>query len=325
MSLLLSEADVLSVLSMKMALEAVEESMRLQARGEATNHPRRRHRVSGGFLHEMDAALDPLAVMGLKVYTTSQGDQNRFHVLLYSADSGKLLALIEADALGRYRTGAATAVAARYLGCRSPREAVVVGAGRQARTQVLALILGLDIRRFRIYSRDGHKVLEMLESIHRELRDDPVQLTCEHLDWQKGISTEGADLVVTITTARAPVLAGRHLNPGLTVVAAGANSMQRRELDRDCFKKFNRVVVDSIEQARIESLAISDAAAAGLLPWESVIELKDVVSGKIRGRGQDGDVVLFESHGIALWDIALANRVYDEARLRGLGVEIPTE
>lgn len=325
MALLLNEADVQSIVSMPMAIEAVEGVMRLQARGEATNHPRRRHRVSGGYLHVMDAAIDPLAVMGLKAYTTFQGDHNRFHVLLYSADQGKLLAIIEADALGRYRTGAASAVAAKALANPHPREAVVIGAGRQARTQILAMIQGLHLRRYRIYSRDGEKVLQMLESIHHELRDKPVKLSCEHRDWRKGIEIEGADIVIAATTSRAPVVLGQALKPGMTILAVGANYLNRRELDRECFEKIAGIVVDSIDQTRLESGAINDAAGAGLVRWDSIVELKDVVGGKIKPREEEADIVLFESHGMALWDIALANRIYDEAMHRKIGTNIPTE
>lgn len=325
MALLLNEAQVQSLISMPMAIEAVEQAMKMQAKGEATNHPRRRHRVSSGVLHELDAAIDPWAVMGLKVYTTFQGDQNRFHVMLYSADSGKLLALIEADTLGRYRTGAASAVAAKYMANPNPREAVVVGAGRQARTQILAMIQGLGMRRFRIYSRSGDRVLTLLESIHEELKANPVKLSCEHFDWQKGVEVEGADLIVSVTTAREPVIQGKLLTAGQTFLAVGANYLNRREYDRDVFKKVSRIVVDSVEQSRAESGALNDAIGAGLVRWESVVELKDVVSGKVRGREKNTDITLFESHGLALWDIALANRLYDEARLKKVGTEIPTE
>src|SRR5262245_7424757 len=134
MPLYLTEGDVEQLLPMEMALERVERALVELGRGRATNEPRRRARVPGGMLHVMFAAEPEAGVMGLKAYTTFAGGA-RMHVLLYSAQDGALLALIEASRLGQLRTGAATGVATKYLARADAGIAAVIGTGYQAETQ----------------------------------------------------------------------------------------------------------------------------------------------------------------------------------------------
>src|ERR1700688_406221 len=136
MTLLITEADVRSLLTMGVALEAVEDSMRLQGDGKLVLHPRRRLRMpDNGLLHYM-AAGDPVrGYIGMKIYTTVRGAA-RFVVPLFRAATGEMAALIEADALGQIRTGAASGVATKYLANSNARSASILGTGYQARTQL---------------------------------------------------------------------------------------------------------------------------------------------------------------------------------------------
>ena len=131
MALYLTEDEIDSLVSMTDAMAAVEECFRHQGEGAATNEPRRRVRVPGGLLHVMFAADPAAGVLGLKSYTTFAGGA-RFHVLLYSAEDGGLLAMIEADRLGQLRTGAASGVATKYLSRQDASVAAVFGTGYQA-------------------------------------------------------------------------------------------------------------------------------------------------------------------------------------------------
>src|SRR5262252_959342 len=114
MALFLTEAEVTQLLPMKDALEAVEAAFKAQAAGEATNQPRRRVRAGGAVLNVMSGAVSTTGYLGLKAYTVARGKAT-FHLSLYDADSGGLLAFMEADRLGQLRTGAASGVATSYL------------------------------------------------------------------------------------------------------------------------------------------------------------------------------------------------------------------
>ena len=153
MPLYLTESDVESLLTPEDALEAVEGACVRLARGAVTNPPRQRLRLPEGALAVMPAVDAELGVAGLKSYAaTSEG--TRFAVLLFSADSGELEAVIEADRLGQLRTGAASGVAAKYLAPPSARTLGVIGCGWQAESQVACIRAALpDLDRLVVYCR----------------------------------------------------------------------------------------------------------------------------------------------------------------------------
>jgi ornithine cyclodeaminase/alanine dehydrogenase len=135
MALLLNEAEVTMLLPMTLALEAVEDAFRAHGEGKLTNKPRVRLSVPGGLLHVMPAALPDARVMGLKSYATVRGG-TKFVVLLFSVETGALLAVIEADKLGQMRTGAASGVATKYLARPDADRVGCYGTGWQARSQL---------------------------------------------------------------------------------------------------------------------------------------------------------------------------------------------
>jgi ornithine cyclodeaminase/alanine dehydrogenase-like protein (mu-crystallin family) len=131
-----------------------------------------------------------------------------------------------------------------------------------------------------------------------------------------------ADVVVTITTSRDPVLRGEWLRPGALVCAVGANRPDRRELDNVVLERASFVCCDSKENARLESGDLIEPVESGVLDWLEVHELQEVVAGETRGRETDDDIVLFKSNGLAAWDVAIAVEVVERARARGVGREL---
>jgi ornithine cyclodeaminase/alanine dehydrogenase-like protein (mu-crystallin family) len=127
------------------------------------------------------------------------------------------------------------------------------------------------------------------------------------------------DIVITATTSREPVLNGEWLAPGTHINAIGSNSLQRRELDLETLRRCDCVVVDSGEQARLESGDLEAAAEAGVFYWEDARELGLVVVGEYPGREDDREITLFKSNGIAIEDVALAARIYQAALKAGVG------
>ena len=139
MALFLIEDDVKRLLTMDVAIEAVEESFRQLAFGDATNTPRSRATMRNGALNVMSAVAPGLGVMGLKAYGVVKGAQVRFYVQLFSTDTGELLALIEASEMGRIRTGAASGVATRHMARRDASTVGIIGAGYQSFAQLEAV------------------------------------------------------------------------------------------------------------------------------------------------------------------------------------------
>lgn len=317
MALHISEGDVRELLTMPMAIEAVEEVSRRQASGEAVVHPRKRIDLhGGGFFHYMAAADFTAGFLAMKLYT-SVGGKLRFIVPLFEIATGKIVTLIEADVMGQLRTGAASGVSTKYLARREARIAAVIGAGGQARTQLEAVAAVRKLDSARVFSRNPEK----RESFAKEMSQRigiPVQPTATAEE-----AVRGADIVCTATTSSHPVFDGRTLGTGAHLNAIGANFPQKRELDDAAISRISVFVVDSIEQSREEAGDLIVPFGRDEARWGNVAELAQIVAGKARGRSNEDEITLFKSNGIAVWDLAVATRVFRLALERGRGRELP--
>lgn len=316
MAIFLSEAQVEKLATMAMALEAVEEAFRLQGEGKTELAPRRRCRLQNGQLHVMSASLPTLGLAGLKCYTSTE-DGARFLVHLYDAQDGRLLAVMEANRLGQLRTGAASAVATKYMARPEVTRLGIIGTGFQARAQLEAICAVRPIRQIVAYGRDQ----ERRERFCREM-SEALGLTVTPASAPEE-AVRDMDIVVTATTAREPVLCGEWLAKGTHVNAIGANSLSRQEVDVETVRRSACVVVDSLEQAKMEKGDLARAVEAEAFYWEDARELGLVVIGDFPGREDDSEITLFESGGIALEDVAFAGRIYQAARNAKLGTTLP--
>ena len=317
MALHISESEVRAVLTMPVAIEAVEDISRKQANGEVVVHPRRRFELpGGGFFHYMAAADFSAGYVAMKQYTYVQG-KVRFLVSLYEMRTGDLVALIEADYMGQLRTGAASGVATKYLSRQNSRVAAIIGTGGQARTQLEAIARVRKLESARVYGRDAAKrekfSLEMSERL-----GFPVESATSSSE-----ALRGADILSTATTAANPVVSGADLAPGVHMNAIGANHAHKRELDDEAVASADVIIVDSIEQSRQEAGDLILAFRGDEACWTGVKKLSDVVAKKTPGRTSDTEVTLFKSNGIASWDLAVAMRVYALAKGKRLGTELP--
>lgn len=315
MPLFLREEDVRGLLTMGEALMAVEDVFRRRGLELADNRPRQRAQAGKAVLQSMPAAVQGVG-LGLKAYTIARSGL-RFVVLLWDEDSGALEAVIEADNLGRIRTGAASGVATKYLARPEAATLAVFGSGWQAATQLAAVCAVRPIRQAWVYSRSAEKraafAAEMTttQGIPVSAAASPRQALAE------------ADVVCTITSAQAPVFDGAWLAPGTHLNVAGSNRPNTREVDDTTLRRAALVAVDDVAQAREEAGDLLLPIAAGVLDWADVLPLADLVAGTVPGRKDPADITLFKSLGVAMEDVAVARVVVDKARAAGLGVELP--
>jgi ornithine cyclodeaminase len=307
-ALVLRESDVQDLIEMPDVIDAVERAMRELGEGDAHNEPRRRAFGPGGLLNVMFASYPGGNCSGLKMYTVSDG-RVRFLVVLFGVD-GSLRAVVEADFMGAYRTGAATAVAVKAL--RMPEAATValIGTGWQAATQALALSNVLEIKELRVFSRNEERRAAFAEEQEAQLGVKTVGSPSAQ------DAVRGADIVVTVTTSQSPVLDADWIEPHALVAAVGSNFRNRTELPPELVERAKTVVVDQLATAQLESGDLIQAAEAGKFDWAQSVELGAVVAGRWE-RPDDPGITLFESHGLALWDLAAATVVVEAARKRG--------
>jgi ornithine cyclodeaminase/alanine dehydrogenase-like protein (mu-crystallin family) len=313
--LYLTEADVGRVLTMDLALDAVSSAFRKLALEEAENVPRRRCQTDLVMLHVLPAAAKTLGVIGFKAYTTSK-QGSRFHVVLYDSKSGAMTAILEADLLGQFRTGAASGVATRALARIDAATVGCFGAGKQARTQLLAMCRVRQIRRIHIYSRDAARRSDFAARLTAETGVEVVAVA------KPEEAARGLDIVITATTARDPVLLGEWIAEGQHLNVIGSNFHTKSEVDAEVFRRATLTVVDSRDQAKLEAGDFVKALDAGILRWSDIQELAPLLVGRYPGRQSPKDVTIFKSLGLGIEDVALGARVVELARKQGLGREV---
>ncbi len=315
MALLLHDGDVRSLLEISDTIDALEQAFIALSHGNAINRPRARVIQPNGILHVLAASYAGAGVLGLKTFTVFRQGV-RSVVLLFSAEDGRLLALVEADWIGRMRTGATSGLATRFLANPEAARVGLVGAGKQAETQLMGVCAVRPIRSVDVYSRRLPQCEAFCQRMEQLLQVEVRPVASARA------AVEEADVVITATTSSSPVFSGEWLKPGCHVNVIGSNWARRREIDDETLQRSSLIVTDSIEQARSEAGDLIIPANAGSLDWESVWELADVVAGDGPQRNSSYDITLYKAVGAALEDITVAARAYFHASERGVGEEV---
>ena len=319
MALYLTERDVENLLTMPEAIDALEAAFHRQAAGEVVNQPRRRLHVPNGTYHTMVAGDAGIGLFGIKTYA-SFAPKTRFLMLLYDAQNGDLLAMIEADKLGQIRTGAASGVATKVLARNDGKSGLrvgIFGTGWQAQSQLEAVCAARNVAEIVAYGRDANRRGEFCRTMAAKLGVKVTPGECPEE------AAEDRDVVITATSAREPVLRGEWLSAGTHLNIVGSNMLMKREIDDETVKRSNLIVVDSIEQSKTEAGDLLPPFERRLFRWETVAELSDIVAGRKPGRTDDSQITLFKSNGVALEDVAVAAVVYRKATEGNVGTQVP--
>jgi len=308
----LTEDEVRDLLTMETAIEAVESGLRKMALEEAFNVPRSRCQTDHVTLHVLPAAAKTLGVIGYKAYVTSRAG-SRFHVTIYDGKTGEMLAVIQADHLGRMRTGAASAVATRHLSRKDSATVGIFGSGRQARTQLQGVSKVRMLTRAVVYSPREDRRTEFAREMSETCGIEVIPAS------RPEEAARGLDIICTATSSREPVLFGEWVGPGQHLNVIGSNFLAKAEIDVEVVRRANVVAIDSNDQGRIEAGDLVAALDQGAIEWTDVVELGRVIATRAPGRQSLQDVTLFKSLGIGLEDIAVAIKVYQKAKDAGVG------
>jgi ornithine cyclodeaminase/alanine dehydrogenase-like protein (mu-crystallin family) len=310
--LYLTEADVKSLVTMDLALEAVEAAFRKISLDEAVNIPRQRCQTDHVMLHVLPAAAKTLGAIGFKAYTTGKFSTT-FHTHLFDPKTGGPVAILESDHLGRVRTGAASGVATKKLARPDAKTLGVIGTGKQARTQMEAVCKVRPIATVSVYSRDPAKRAAFATEM-TSVCGIPVTAVDS-----AETAVRNHDVVCTITNTREPVLKGEWLAPGTHVNLAGSNFLAKVEADAEVFRRAAIVTADSKEQAKAEAGDFAAALKENVLHWTDVLDFAHVLVGRYPGRQSKDDITIFKSLGLGVEDIAVAVKVVELANKKSVG------
>ncbi len=314
MTLFLTEEEVENLLDVRSTIEAVEEILRQQAEGRATNRARRRLALPESGLNVMFAGAPGIGAMGLKAYSVAQTGAH-FYTMLFDPNTGELLSIMQSDKLGQLRTGAASGVATKCLAREDADSLGLYGAGWQAESQLEAIAAVRRLNRVIVYSRSEESRKTFAQKMSERLG---MEVESTHFPEEPAAQ----DIVVTSTSAKEPILHGEWLKPGAHLNAAGSNFLFKTEIDRDVVKRASLVAIDSREELGLEAGNLLQALETGVVLPEAIRELGQIIAGQVPARQSPEDITLFASQGIALEDMAAARLVYDRAVEQNVGREM---
>ena len=314
-TLVLTQAEIPSLLPMSSMISAMEGAFRALADGDAVLPLRSVQPLTGdrGWFAVMPAQLSgDFGLKAIAVVPANEGSSHDSHpgaVLLFDPSSGRLIAIMDASAITALRTAAVSGLATRLLSRPGACELALLGAGTQARTHLLAMSAVRTLKDVRVWSRRASTV----EAFVR-WADGRWPLTRVESARQ---AVAGADIVCTVTSSPTPVMEGAWLARGAHVNAVGASLRTTRELDTTAVHRAT-VFVDRAESALAESGDLLTARDGNM--WDGTMtELAQVVTGAAPGRRSDEEITLFKSLGLAIEDLAAARALYERALQTGAG------
>jgi alanine dehydrogenase len=320
-TLILKRSEVASLLSLGECIEAVEEAFRLHEEGQSLPPGVLETLTDTGGFHIKAAGLKLAARTYYAAKVNANFPQNMSKwglptiqgvIALFDGESGYPLALLDSIEITALRTGAATAVAAKYLARPDSTVATICGCGVQGRVQLKSLAHLLRLERVYAYDQLEAFSTKFADEMSAELRMEVISVT----DLRGALGE--TDVCVTCTSSRQPFLMREHIRAGTFVAAIGADNPLKQELDPALLAS-NKVVVDVLEQCA----AIGDlhhAIAAGVMAKPDVYaELGAIVAGRTPGRTSGEEIIIFDSTGTALQDVAAASVVYQKALSIGKG------
>jgi ornithine cyclodeaminase len=315
-ALWITEADVASLLSLPDAITALRAGLVDEARGAAANMVKTHASWAGGStLHAIGAVFEGRGIVGTKTWSHTAGGAAPL-LILFDAETGALVAIIEAFALGQMRTGGISGVAADILARPDARRMALIGAGKQSLTQIAAVAAVRELENIAVWSPTPAKreafAARASDALGREVR------AVDSLD----AALDGADIVTLATRAREPFLKSAMLAPGTHINAVGAITPERAEFDPGLLNRCDLIAADSVPQVRRLSREFMDAFGDDDGAWDRLQPLSRLVAADT-ARPPHADLTLFKAMGMGISDVSLGIAILERARSAGIGRALP--
>ena len=323
-TLLLTAADVEALLGLDDCIAAVEAAFRLLGEGKvAPPGSLGIHAASGGFHVKAGVLSRERSYFAAKVNANFPENRVRYGLptiqgvlVLCDAENGKRLAVMDSVVITALRTGAATAIAAKYLAKEDASSVTVCGCGTQGRIQLRSLARVRQVKRVFAYDIDQEQAAAFAQQMQDCLRI-PITVVQDAM-----MGTKQSEICITCTTARQPIVHHTDIYPGTFVAAVGADNPEKQELHPSLFRSSKKVVVDLMAQCRTMG-DLHHALEAGVTSEQEVhAELAEIVAGTKPGRESEDEIIIFDSTGLAIQDVAAAAVVYENAMEQGRGFEL---
>jgi ornithine cyclodeaminase/alanine dehydrogenase len=318
MTLLLGDADIQAVFGWRPAIAALRAAYAADP-GDTRYPPRAVGRGDHGWLRVLSGVPGDGGLMGAKIIAAAPGArQVSYLIALFDQQSAELTALVDGNAITGYRTAATSALAADLLAVPGPLAVAVLGSGFEARKHLRAVAAVRHLAAVSVYSPRA----ESRRRFAAELADLGIPITPAA---SPDAAVAGAHLVICAARSHdeTPVLLGRWLEPGMTVVSVGSTVPEQREIDAEAIARAEVIVADVVTEVVRDTGDFIAARVAGVTAEDRVASLAGLVSGQTVGRAGVGQIVLYKSVGSAVQDLAVAGMCASAAARAGLGTRFP--
>jgi ornithine cyclodeaminase/alanine dehydrogenase-like protein (mu-crystallin family) len=342
MVLVLKNEQMENLLPMSEEIDAIEQAFRELGEGKAMNAPRARLRTpwkeEGGqyYFNNIMGLVPGMKSMALRIDSSFSkeiqvaGSKRRVYpgdyiglVMLFDMDSCEILALMDDHYISTMRVAATSAVASKYLARRDAKVMGLLGSGEQAKTQVTAHRVVRPLTKIKVYSPTKENRERFAREMSRETGVEIVPVSSAEE------AVRGSDIVSAATNTVDPVVEGKWLEEGMhvTSLVGGDGFLPRKELDDEAIRRANLIIVGYKPQIFLDKQAeFHDRLERGIVKAEDLHELGELLTGRCRGRQDDREITFFKNNtGMGIQFAATARKMYEKARARGLGTELPLE
>lgn len=312
----ITEQDVVSLLSLPEAIDALRVGLREEAANRATNMVKT-HAIWGehSTLHAIGAVFEGKGVVGTKTWAHTSGGAMPLLVLI-DANDGSVLAIVEAFALGQMRTGGMSGLATDVMADPGARYMAIIGAGKQSLTQIAAVAAVRPLERVVIWSPTPTNREQLAKKAEVALG---IEATAASTLEQ---ALDGAAVVTLSTRATSPFLSSDMLAKGVHINAVGAITPERAEFEFGLLERANVLAADSVQQVRKLSREFTDAYGNDEVKWSRLMPLSALVAAN-SVRPADADLTVFKAMGMGISDLSLGIAILERARAQGVGRSIP--
>jgi alanine dehydrogenase len=342
MVLVLKNDQMENLLPMSEEIEAIEQAFRELGQGKAMNAPRARLRTpwkeEGGqyYFNNIMGLVPGIKSMALRIDSSFSkdievgGSKRRVYpgdfiglVMLFDMDTCEILALMDDHFISTMRVGATSAVASKYLARKDSEVMALLGSGEQAKTQVTAHACVHPLKQIKVYSPTKQNRERFAKELSQETGIEVTPVASAEA------AIRGSDIVTAATNTVDPVIQGKWIEAGMHMnsIVGGDGFLPRKELDDDAVMKANLIVVGYKPQIFLDKQAeFHDRLERGLVKAEDLHELGELLNGKCRGRESDQEITFFKNNtGMGIQFAATARKMYEKAKEKGLGTELPLD
>ena len=302
---IINHSIVTELISMELAYDSVESVMKMQSNGSVYLKPRTTKSFGDSkLLADMTASIPEMNVFGIKHYVVNNG-KYFYYIYLYDFHDKNLLAILEAEEIGRYRTAAVTSLAINKLRTKEMNNLAIIGTGFQAHQQLKSVITSnADFNKIYIFSPNQSRRTKFVRDFQKLFAKQEF-VNCESME----DALINSDVIITATNSAKPVINYNYLKDQYLIIGMGAATPYYIEIDEETIANCNLVIADDIDQAKLESGDLLNPASKGLLQWKDVIYFSDIFKSQFK-LSENKNKIFFKSLGIATWDVSIANDIY---------------